>query len=371
MLSIRLNKGDVLKVRESNVELLRIIAIIGVIILHYNNPTIGGGLKYVENGTINFYILNIFETVFATGVNLFILISGYFLCISNKRILWKPVELIVQVILFSLGRYLVVSVLINKNFSVKSLFGSLVPDNYFVILYCVLFCISPYLNILFEKLSFDNIRKFMILIFLLFSVYPTLVDLFSEITGRQWNGLSSIGMYGSQYGYSIVNFILMYLIGAYLRKHDKFDKISNKKLLICFLAVVVVLTFWALLNDFTGYYNERSAWEYCNPLLIIETVIIFLLFRRIKIGSISFINNMSRGAFSVFLIHDLFIRHIGIEKFVQVNSILMIFHILCSAIILYVIGWLIYLIYDFVMKPFYKKLYKVIKLPVIEIETKD
>lgn len=29
--------------RESNIELLRVFAMIGVILLHYNNPTIGGG----------------------------------------------------------------------------------------------------------------------------------------------------------------------------------------------------------------------------------------------------------------------------------------------------------------------------------------
>lgn len=29
--------------RQSNIELLRILAIMGVIVLHYNNPVIGGG----------------------------------------------------------------------------------------------------------------------------------------------------------------------------------------------------------------------------------------------------------------------------------------------------------------------------------------
>lgn len=33
---------DKKKDRESNIELLRILAMIGVIMLHYNNPTIGG-----------------------------------------------------------------------------------------------------------------------------------------------------------------------------------------------------------------------------------------------------------------------------------------------------------------------------------------
>ena len=30
-------------------------------------------------------------------------------------------------------------------------------------------------------------------------------------------GLSTIGMYGSQYGYTIINFVLVYFVGAYLR----------------------------------------------------------------------------------------------------------------------------------------------------------
>lgn len=34
--------------RESSIELLRIFAMIGVILLHYNNPSIGGGLSFVK-----------------------------------------------------------------------------------------------------------------------------------------------------------------------------------------------------------------------------------------------------------------------------------------------------------------------------------
>lgn len=34
-----------IKQRNSNIELLRIMSMIGVIILHYNNPGIGGGAE--------------------------------------------------------------------------------------------------------------------------------------------------------------------------------------------------------------------------------------------------------------------------------------------------------------------------------------
>ena len=41
---------------------------------------------------------------------------------------------------------------------------------------------------------------------LLFSVYPTVVDVIIEVTKNNFLGLSSVGAYGSQYGYSVVNF---------------------------------------------------------------------------------------------------------------------------------------------------------------------
>ena len=59
--------------RESNIELLRILAMIGVILLHYNNPSIGGGLSFVNNGSINYWFLNIVESLFICAVDLFIL----------------------------------------------------------------------------------------------------------------------------------------------------------------------------------------------------------------------------------------------------------------------------------------------------------
>ena len=92
--------------RESNIELLRILAMLGVIILHYNNPSIGGGLSFVKSGSINYWFLNFSESVFACAVDLFIIISAYFMGSSNKRDLWKPTLLLAQVIIFSVSKYM-------------------------------------------------------------------------------------------------------------------------------------------------------------------------------------------------------------------------------------------------------------------------
>lgn len=49
--------------RNSSIELLRIIAIIGVVILHYNNSGMGGAFYYVTEGSLNQYYL-FFQNLF-------------------------------------------------------------------------------------------------------------------------------------------------------------------------------------------------------------------------------------------------------------------------------------------------------------------
>ena len=183
------------KQRNSNIELLRIMSMIGVIILHYNNPGIGG-LSQVSD-SLNHFILFVLESISICAVNLFILISGYFLCRSSKRQLIKPIELIIQVIFFSVVLYIVKICVGAETLTIKGLIMTLVPSNWFVILYSTLYIISPYINILLEQLSGKQKKKMVIVLFAIFSVWPTIVDLSGEILGKEWIGLSSVGMYGS------------------------------------------------------------------------------------------------------------------------------------------------------------------------------
>ncbi|HJB45647.1 MAG TPA: acyltransferase family protein [Candidatus Mediterraneibacter surreyensis] len=354
-----------MKERESNIELLRILAIIGVIVLHYNNPSIGGGLSYVVQGNLNFYILYFLESLFICGVDLFILISGFFMSYSLERKLWKPVELIIQVMFFSLGKYILISILQHEQITIIGVLVSLVPDNYFVILYCVVYVLSLYVNIIFDKLK-EKSRIFVLICFMIFSAYPTLIDFMSEIVGRQWNGLSSIGLYGSQWGYTSFNFLLMYIIGAYMRRYNiRIKKFTTYKLMLLLLACNVILVCWSRFNDFIGYFTEKSAWEYCNPVVILEAVIIFILFSRIRSKSIKMINILAQGAFSVFLLHDLFIPYIGIEKIVVGNAAIMVIHILASSILIYMVCWCINFICNLLMRPIYRKLSKLFPYLII------
>lgn len=201
-------------VRDSGIELLRIMAALGVVVLHYNGSA---ALSLVNKGSLNAYILLMLEGLFICAVNVFVLISGYFLSGTTKRKTVKAVELVVQVVVMSVGIYLGSSLLSNS-FTIGGTLASAIPNNYFVSLYITLYLISPYINLAINKLSDKSLVIATVIMFLLFSVWPTFLDTVCQITGMGLGGLYTTNASGSQLGYSIVNFALMYLLGAVLRK---------------------------------------------------------------------------------------------------------------------------------------------------------
>lgn len=74
--------------RNSSVELLRILAACMIVVLHYN------GRAMNATSGISTDILALLESFCVCGVNLFIMISGYFLCKTQKRTWGKPAYLL-------------------------------------------------------------------------------------------------------------------------------------------------------------------------------------------------------------------------------------------------------------------------------------
>lgn len=339
--------------RDSNIELLRIIAAIGVIILHYNNPIIGGGFAFVKLQGLSDYFLTLMESIFICAVDLFVLISGYFLSKKNSRNAFRVFELFFQAILYTLAFYLISIVIGNNTFSIKRLFGCFIPTNWFVTLYAVLFLISPFINIAYNSLSKSSKKLMIWLMVVLFSLYPTLVDILSALCHKQFYGLSSIGMYGSQYGYTIINYVLMYLIGCYLAdtelKNDMGLKNKESKglirIVINLLVVIAIITLWSRVDLVIGYEVERTAWEYCNPLVIYEAVLVFMLFRKLKIKS-GFINKIASCTFSVYLAHEHFLPFLQIEKYIKMDSLIItVIHLILSVIVVFILCMIVDLIY--------------------------
>lgn len=344
--------------RESNFELLRMTAGIAVIILHFNFFPGGGGALETASG-LNYYLLMILEIISAPAVNIFILISGYFSCNSNRVKTARLLELLLQTICFSLIIN-IISGIAHHSLNLHTLAGALIPANYFVILYIGLMLLSPFINKLISALSLRGFSRLILISFLLFAVYATLVDTLKEITGKDWNGLSPIGLEGSMNGYTIVNFILVYLIGAWLKKSGWVEqgKFRTSALLPVLVGCVAIIFAWRKLLP-------NTAWTYCNPILIIEACVIFLLFGKIRLQS-KIVNTLAPASFVCYLLNLQILYRLHPDAIGEKNTLVMIVMLTAIAAGIYLVSWVVMLCWNI----FYgKTLGKMMKrIPDISIE---
>ena len=322
----------------------------GVIVLHYNNTGMGKGLV-VSQGASNVFLW-LLECLFVCAVNLFVLISGYFLSSSQRRDCLKPLKLVVQVILFNEAFYLMSVIFGHNDLSLKHLIGALIPCNWYVIIYVGLYLISPYINVVLNYLHENGgYKRFIVIICATYSVYPILVDILQVARGKEYMGLSTVGMYGSQAGYTIVNFIIMYVLGDALRRYDDKKTIGTRKVVLLMLLTLAVIFAWT----YTEYHliESDTALEYCDPLVIAEAVLVFMIFSRLKFQSRA-VNALAKGSFTVYLIHGYFLPHIQIQTFAAKELPMVAAHLIICVLVIYAVGLLVDWVYDKVMNPIWK-----------------
>ncbi len=347
--------------RKSGLELLRIIAMLGVVLLHYND---GRAFVYTK-GDVNYYVLMFMEGIFICAVNVFLLISGYFLSGTQKRSYIKPLELIVQFVFIKELFYFISVAMRETSFSLAGVVYSMVPNSYFTILYCTLYCISPYINRIFAGFRPDQWKRFLVVLLVLFSLWPTVTDLAEELLGVQWTGISTITLKGAHQGFNIVNFCLIYCIGAYFRFNGMPKLLQSKKWLIAGILVVPVLIFgWAFLTRGAEFHEMRSAWMYHNPLVILMAVLVFVLFSSFEFRNKT-INALAGASFTCFLLHGYLLDYAKIEKYATGNVFIMLAHILVVQISCYAISYVAYKIYSLLTGWFFKLLQK--NIPFLQL----
>ena len=345
------------KERESGIEIFRILAAFSVIILHYYSRAVS-----FDHSVVCDLSLKAIESMCIWAVDGYIFISGFFLSKTNKRTICPIIKLLALSEIIHIAVFLLRVIINHRSTDLKSVVIMLIPNSYFVILYIVLYILSPYLNHVINSLSEKGLKRFIFTVIGLFSVYPTVVDLSEEILNNEWYGLDSIGAWGSQQGFNIVNFALIYCCGASLRRlgiPEFFEK--KKNCISVFLLSTLIIFGWANVNDLLSSHGLRSAWVYHNPLVILQTFCLFVMFKNIKTQN-KVINSAGKAAFMSFLIHNYILDRINIEKYVSRGTAFMLGHLLLWVVIIYIISWIINLVFDLITNHIWIKL-KGIRIP--------
>lgn len=193
--------------RNDAVDLLKILCMIYVVIIHIDIYSLDSSALAVRS--FPYWFVNASSTLSMVAVNCFVLISGYYM--SQSRI--KPRKLVslwIQVETYSVGLYLASCLLgLNGGFSLKMLIRFACPlltsQYWFFTIYFLLMLVSPLLNVLVKNLTKEQYQKALLLLFIVFSVLPTI-----NIFGDQ---------FGTRNGFSLVWFMVLYLIAGYIRKY--------------------------------------------------------------------------------------------------------------------------------------------------------
>ena len=258
--------------RNSSIELLRIIAACMVVVLHINGAVIA--VSYNVNPFLHFI-----QSCSNCAVDLFLIISGFFLVgnIDNYKINWKKIIYLFVLyccILISVALFRLIVNDIDLILFLKIVGSCFPPRCYFLVLYIVMYLLSPYINTILKSLDHNKRLRFLLISFILFSIYPTITDIYQALLDKEnIMGLSSVSAWGQQHGYNIVNFILCYLIGACIRLNNLDKNVSYSKSFICYLLCSVSIYVMYLLfptNDLSIAYN------YSNPLVLLSASSLFI-----------------------------------------------------------------------------------------------
>ena len=344
------------KQRESNIELLRLFAILGVIILHVN---INGGINYSIANKPLLVILMSLESISICAVNIFIMISGYYMWRRSNCNYIKLIMLVLEMLIIALG-FEVLGFIKNGTFS----FVGLIPNDYFVMFYCTLMIISPFIN---KAISEMNAKRCALICFILFSLYATFADAFANWfaqNGKNMQDISTITRFGSFNGYTIVNFVMMYVIGAWI--HERSQEIEKMKTSVIsgiLVACIFITTVVSVVKVFeNGSFILGIEYSYANPIIVLQSICLFILFTRFNIGTVKWINRLSSASFSIYLIHRRLLSYVIKQKMFEGNWVLALLKYFSIVIILFLAGWLFHELYRPIDKLLEKQLKKIIAL---------
>lgn len=286
------------KNRNSNIELLRIICICFVIIQHFCENSALGAFSYaMQSGITNLAILRCAYSISRVAVNVFVIISGYFMISINKRTIGKPLVLYLQMICYGVLLY-AVEVLQTGTGTIKHLLKIIViPQNYYVMLYITLYCISPFANKMVTVLSKKQYKNLIVILFVLFGVYSTCINTLLQLLGESnIVGAYTVSLTGTGRGFSIVGFVFMYLIGGYIKLYGLNMK-TRTRILCLALSVFISTLISVCIPSIAGIMMN-----YDSIFVIVQAALLFSIFLDVDIKSKT-VNFIAKSSFGVFLLH--------------------------------------------------------------------
>jgi len=349
------------KERSSNIELLRIVAMIMIIIYHIwchcisvqlSNDT----LYFIEPHFYKRLILFDIISPFGQIANaLFIIISGYFMVERKNINLSKIAKKLVDQSLYATVVLITISTIVYRLYDLSSI--SLIDLNFFndgswFIGYYFAVMVSGYL-FLNKFLNSLNRKKYSNYLVVLFAITQFCY------TAGLINGLSGSLLL-------LTTGIMLYSLGGFIKKYNPFKKMKTLSFVMCILIIFVfiILSNYNLTSTIinTNYLENNNAFaqrilkfenNYFVPIVI--AVCIFELFKRMQIPNNKVINYLGGSTLMIYIIHDnVFMysvwKNIDWINLLSTNYWIFMYNYMILVLALFDAGLVIFILYKYIKK---------------------
>ncbi len=339
------------KQRESNLELFRIITMILIIAHHYvvNSGLMTDEYIYSDLTSWRSMFLLLFGAWGKTGINCFMMITGYFMC-KSQITLKKFVKLLAQIYFYKIIFYCIFLFTGYTPFSVSGFIKIILPvssvEHNFTGCFLLFFLCIPFLNILIHNMNEKQHIRLIVLMGVIYIFFGTVPTLNVNMNYVSW-------------------FSVIYFIASYIRLYPK-KFFENTKLwgILSLISIILSLSS-VIVCSFANQKLGISVYPFSfvsdsNTFLAVSTgVTTFMFFKNMKIGYSNIINTISAATFGVLLIHansDSMRKWLWqdfLDNTGMYNSEMLIIHAVGSVLIIFIICSLIDILrIRFIEKPF-------------------
>ncbi|MCM1157438.1 MAG: acyltransferase [Bacteroidales bacterium] len=283
------------KIRNSSLEMLRIISMILIVSHHYAVH----GFETVEMGySFNRYIIGVLSLGGQVGVSCYILISGYFM-INSKFRLYKLVKLLGEVWFYSVGIGILFAFVLTPvdalswKIFIKMCFPIGYSGHWFMTDYILLMLVSPLLNIVISNIDKKNYESILIM-----------ATLF-------WSIIHSFTL--AEYGYTVIGwFVILYLYAGYIRKYVDIENNNAKKHFCVAVISYAVIILSSIMMIFLGNYLSIDKFityssyfsQLSSPFVLLTSSELLITFAKVKPWQNKMINIAASATLGIYLIHD-------------------------------------------------------------------
>lgn len=277
------------KQRQSNIELLRIVAMLMVMLIHIFPGAIGFSHQRMVDTPMSTVVSLAIEALSVVCVNVFVFISGWFGIHITTR---KMLNLLFQVLFFSTLIFAVLAIW-RPDYHLNALHAGTIlflnTDGYwFIKAYFGLAILSPVINAFTENADRKTFLWVLMAFYILQTVYGWMV-----IDGASWFAG----------GYSAMSFVGLYLLAQYLRRHgEPLVSWKGSRWGWVYFGIAALQTIMASVLTYVNIPIAGRLFTYTNPLVIVQSVALFLWFRSFSFQS-KWVNSIAVSCLAVYLLH--------------------------------------------------------------------